>query len=300
MQFDRYDPRKTLSRTVQDTFEGGPANEAMFRGGIIQMTYGDLATRLVDAEIFDADLDVICKHLGIPREEWGSASAEIAVAIRDDAEVIMGDLALSLVAEEYREAEELHSESHHALIKLIANWQTNEDPAQHTEELKLKKEQANTLRHKVWADEDEDEEDRALLRELAKADADYHLAGMHTRAIRGGTCVPLATFVTNVIALDQETGVFGGTASRGIKYLLDEILNRTGDPEKATAPDIQVSDVFIGTVEITAFNHFIQGSIIGKARGAKALAEERLRPVFYPPSYETLQLFQPSTPMHAE
>jgi hypothetical protein len=77
------DPRRVLSPRVADAHESSPAFEAAMSGaGIVSATWGDLASRIVEAGLVEPDTDAVCGYLQKTKQHL--ADPEIAISSHND------------------------------------------------------------------------------------------------------------------------------------------------------------------------------------------------------------------------
>lgn len=229
-----------LTRGLAEAVPHDPTFVAMTEGnGVIQTTWGDLASRLVEAGVVEADSVAICDFLCITHEQ-----------LRDP----------GLVFAQYgddttfrNQVEQRVEEDHVAQFAAIAK-SDNDKLVANSEQWNVEHSES-----KVAELQAEIEADREVLLEY-KGD-DYWLArarvvlkDLHRSAVESGVCVNLTDFVSEVLSAQDLQYFTYANVIHAIECVVDMIFSRNNLDRNVAA-----AEVFLGRRQIIDFNNALVG-----------------------------------------
>ncbi len=273
------DPTRVFTRGIPEAVTGGPFYERSLQGGgLVPSTWGDCASRLVEADLVEPTVEAVCDFLFIEPSDLSDPRVYFT-----DSFIASGYFSNikkrweEEFAKEYGEQAKVHDE--YLQNKIQTDWTAPEDADAQAKGIQSKiSELLESRRGRQDADPDAEVSNREIDLMCLKRDALY-----------SGVAVPMDTFAQAVLG-DAEDPFF--TPTERAKALSEMIEDDRNLREVVyDYPDIPASDVIIGEDQIDEYRMCLKAFWRDRQIEYVETKWGAVKPIFIAPSYKELPLF---------
>ncbi len=259
------DPLRHLTRGIAEAVEHTPAFIAMTEGnGVIPTTWGDLASRLVEADIIEPSIEEVCDFLSLEPEDL--RDSRLVIADRQTANLFEGFIIRKYKDRFAAQHEERAKTDIEALNDLFETWRVDDG-----------EERADRLQAEISIDAKALREHTDDQEEQWKQRTELNIKCMMRDAYGSGYAVGMEELVATLLSRsDLDYFTLGNIAealasiaeSACYEYRLDE-------------EDVSATDIVVGKKALVDLMNSLEGQFRTHMRTAAEAHWETIRPFIY-------------------